>query len=70
MPSKYGHRKVSGPVKSFFEGGAGLFFIFTLIIIFGVGWEGAQQALVCGVISFVFVGISALIPAKSQFTQK
>jgi hypothetical protein len=70
MPGKYGHRKVSGPVKSFFEGGAGVFFVFTLLIVFGVGWEGAQQALFCGVTSAVFFGISALIPAKNQFTEK
>ena len=34
------HDKVSGPVKSFFEGTAGVFFVFALICLFGGGAEG------------------------------
>ena len=70
MASKYRRTKVSGPVKSFFEGVAGVFFFFALIIALFVGWEGAQQALACGVISAVSFGISSLIPSKNQFTQR
>lgn len=70
MPAKYKHNKISGPVKSFFEGVAGLFLVFTLIAVFGGGWDAAPQAFVTGVISAVSFGISSLIPSKNQFTQR
>jgi hypothetical protein len=64
------HDKVSGPVKSFFEGTAGVFFVFALICLFGGGAEGAGPALVMGAISLISFGISYLIPPKDQYTQR
>lgn len=70
MPRKYRHEKVSGPVKSVFEGLAGMFTIFVVILVFSGGWATAPQALGCGVIAAIFYGIAALIPSKSQYTEK
>lgn len=71
MPKNtYKHGKISGPVKGFFEGTAGVFFVLAALVLFGVGSEGVKAAMVLGTVSLISFGISALIPAKNQFTQR
>ncbi|WP_170401517.1 hypothetical protein [Ruegeria arenilitoris] len=71
----YRHTKVSGPVKRFIEGTAGVFGVLTLLMLIGgfvnddfVGHLPA--AIFLGVISGVFYGIASLIPSKNRFDEK
>lgn len=68
--AKYKRDTVSGPVKSFFEGLAGVAFVATLICIFGIGVEAIKAILAFGAISIVSYGISTLFRPKNRFTEK